>query len=411
VVGLAVGTGVVVVSEAVFGRPANRVEASARPAAADAPVTPYEKMVAALTAQAAAMTRGDERGWLAGVDPNQPKLQARYRAMFRTLRGLGISDFEYEPGVDVPDHRGVATLVTHVRFCFSTPACPDGFAPEIVQQVTLTPVRGRYVITKLAGSTNSTDLQPAPWESGGLVLRQGKRVVVAAAPAEARYLKQVVALGDKAAAVTDRYAALVGNPQQRYRIYLADAKAWRTWYGGDDSDTTIGLEIPLGEVESDVVLRMGMLRDPAELARTLQHEMGHVATVGGARQDGRYLYQTNQWLSEGVAEYIEWQPKGAAASDRRSSVRIAEHGKRPPATIAAAPLADDASDRSVDAFYGLGHFAVDCLARTYGEKQAFVFVRSRLREGLDLDASSRLAFGRPFATVDSGCVAWTRAHA
>jgi hypothetical protein len=331
--------------------------------------------------------------------------------MFRTLRGLGLSDFEYEPGVDVPDQRGVATLVTHVRFCFSLPACPDGFAPEIVQQVTLTPVRGRYVITALSTPSNATDLQPAPWESGGLVLAQGKRVVVAAAPAEAGHLKQVVAVGDKAAAVTDRYAALVGNPQQRYRIYLADPKAWRTWYGGDDSDTTIGLEIPLGEAESDVVLRMSMLQDPGELARTLQHEMGHVATVGGARQEGRYLYQTNQWLSEGVAEYVEWQPKGATASDRRSSVRIAEHGTRPPTTIAAAPLADDASDRTVDAFYGLGHFAVDCLVRTYGEKEAFTFVRSRLRDGLDLDVSSRLAFGRPFATVDRGCVAWTRAHA
>jgi hypothetical protein len=411
VIGLATGTVVFVVSRAVFSHPASTAHDISQAAPKGNPVTPYEKMVAALTAQAVAMTRGDERAWLAGVDPTQPKLQTRYRTMFRTLRGLGLSSFEYEPGVDVPDQRGIATLYTRVRFCFSLPTCPDGIAPVIVQKMTVGPVQGRYVITALATASNSTELQPTPWESGDLVLAQGKRVVVAAAPSEAKYLKQVVALGDKSAAVTDKYAALVGNPQKRYRIYLADPKGWRTWYGGDDSKTTIGLEIPLNQAESDVVLRMSLLKDPAELAKTLQHEMGHVATVGGAQQEGRFLYQTNQWLSEGVAEYIEWLPKGATASYRRSSVRIAEHGKHPPKTIAAAPLTDSASDRTVDAFYGLGHFAVDCMVQTYGETKAFVFIRSRLREGLELDVSSRLAFGQPFATVDKGCVAWTRAHA
>ncbi len=56
---LAVGTGVVVVSEAAFGRPVSRSPAPAPAAAGDAPVTPYEKMVAALNAQAAAL---DPRG-------------------------------------------------------------------------------------------------------------------------------------------------------------------------------------------------------------------------------------------------------------------------------------------------------------------------------------------------------------
>jgi hypothetical protein len=411
VFGLAAGAGVAVVSRAVFGRSTGEGHALTRVAAKDTSTTPYEQIVTTLTAQAAAITHGDERGWLAAVDPGQPKLRARYRSMFRTLRGLGLSDFTYQPGTDRPDGRGIATVVSGVRFCFSLTVCPPGAAPQIRQQLTLAPIQGRYVITALSPPPSSTGLQPMPWESSGLVLAQGKRVVVAATKAEAKRLTQVVALGDQAAAVTDRFAVLVGNPQPRYRIFLADPASWRTWYGGDDSDSTIGLEVPLGQVESDVVLRMSMLTDPVELARTLRHEMGHVATVGGARQDGQYLYQQNQWLSEGVAEYIEWLPKGATASYRRDSVRIAEHGRHPPRTIAAAPLAESATDRSVDAFYGLGHFAVDCLVRTYGERAAFVFVRARLRDGQELDAASRRAFGRPFAVVDQGCVAWTRAHA
>jgi hypothetical protein len=391
-------------------------EAAARPAVAPArpsavPLTPYEKMGVVLKEQAAALLRGDVRGWLAAVDPRQPKLRGQYQTMFRSLRGLSVSQFEYYPSPSQPDRRGVVVVDTDIRFCFGLASCPPEVAPRIGQKLTMAQLRGRYVITRLARATHPSALQPTPWESGSLVFRQGKRVILAAAPSEAEHLGQVAALADKAAQVTDRFAGYVGNPQRRYRVFLADAKAWRTWYGGDVDKTTIGLEIPLNQAESDVVLRMSALRDPAELARTLQHEMGHVATVGGARESGQYLYQDNQWLSEGVAEYIEWLPRGATASYRRGSVRMVLHGTRPPHSIAAKPLSAAAGDRTIDAFYGLGHFAVDCMAQTYGQRRLFDFIRLRLRQGEDLDQASRHAYGKPFATIDTTCVAWIRQHA
>jgi hypothetical protein len=250
-----------------------------------------------------------------------------------------------------------------------------------------------------------------PWESGKLVVRQGKRVTVAAAPSEAEHLKQVVALADKAAASTDRVAGLVRNPVDRYRVFLADGKAWRGWYGGIKDKTTIGLEVPLGQAESDVILKMSALRDPAELSRTIRHEMGHVATISATRESGGYEHDANLWLTEGVAEYIEWSPRGATASYRRSSVRRAVRGSGRPATIAAAPLSQKAGGRTIDAFYGLGHFAVDCMARTYGEAKMYDFVRLRVREGTTLDGAARGAYGSTFAKVDKACVGWIRQHA
>jgi hypothetical protein len=387
------------------------VAAADPPSAAPIPLTPYETMVGVLKDQAAALMRGDERGWLAAIDPGQPKLRAQYRNMYLSLRGLGISHFEYSPGIQTPSKAGVATITVDIYFCFSLDVCTLAIAPIVRQTLTFAPIRGKYAITRLKKSTNQTWLQPTPWESGTLVFAQGKRVTVAAAPSEAKHLKQVVKLADKAAAVTDRFAGFVDNPQKRYRIFLADTKTWRSWYGGETDKWTTGLEIPLNESQSDVVLKMSQLRDPAELARTIQHEMGHVATVGGATQSGDFLYQENQWLSEGVAEYIEWSPRGATASYRRGSVRYVLRGSHRPKSIVAKPLGDNASDRSIDAFYGLGHFAVDCMAHVYGQRKMFDFIRLRLRLGEDLDLAARQAYGKPFATVDKTCVAWIRQQA
>ena len=381
------------------------------PSAVPVPRTPYELLLAVTKEQAAALLRGDEPGWLAAVDRGQPKLRKRYRGMYRSLRALGVSQFEYRPSTPTLGRNGAITTETTINFCFSMDACPRDMAPTIRQTLTFKSLGGRYTITGLAKSRNETWLQPTPWEGGNLVFAQGKRVTVAGAPSQAKHLEQVAALADKAASVADRVAGFVGNPQQRYRVFIADNKSWRSWYGGESGKWTTGLEIPLNRAQSDVVLKMSALRDRAELARTLQHELGHVATVGGATEENDFLYRENQWLSEGVAEYVEWSPRGATASYRRTSVRLAVRGSHRPKSIVAKPLSANASDRTIDAFYGLGHFAVDCMAQEFGQRKMFDFIRLRLRLGEDLDRAARHAYGMPFATVDKACVAWIRQRA
>lgn len=390
------------------------------PIAAATPATAFDTAAVALDKQAAALIKGDETAWLAAVDPAQPKLQARYRSMYASLRGLGVSQFEYHPYIRASKGEAATTVAmgADISYCFSMDTCPGysdsspwSGAPRISQALTLKLVGGSYVITDLGKAAEPNHLQPTPWESGDLVFAQGKRVTVAGAPSQAKHLEQVAALADKAASVADRVAGFVGNPQQRYRVFIADNKSWRSWYGGESGKWTTGLEIPLNRAQSDVVLKMSALRDRAELARTLQHELGHVATVGGATEENDFLYRENQWLSEGVAEYVEWSPRGATASYRRTSVRLAVRGSHRPKSIVAKPLSANASDRTIDAFYGLGHFAVDCMAQEFGQRKMFDFIRLRLRLGEDLDRAARHAYGMPFATVDKACVAWIRQRA
>jgi hypothetical protein len=224
--------------------------------------------------------------------------------------------------------------------------------------------------------------------------------------AERKYFKRVLPVAEKAAAVNDHFAGLVGNPQRKYRIYLAGAKQWKTWYGGVTDNWVIAYAMPLNAAGSDVVLNIAQLKNNRQImASTIQHELGHVVTLGGTDRAGS---RGDMWLEEGIAEYIGWYPKSATASWRRDSVRSVINSSKRPKSIAASGLAGDASPAASDAFYGLGHFAADCLASKYGESALFDFVRLYLREERDLDPASREAFGKPFATVDKSCVAWIR---
>jgi hypothetical protein len=392
--------------------------AAVAPTAEATPVTPFDTASAALDAQATALLKGDEKGWLAAVDPAQPKLQQRYHTMYSSLRALGVSQFEYHAFIRDSKEKSATTVAVGVdiSYCFSMDSCPEysssGWTgpPQIAQSVTLKPVGGHYVITSVGKAAEPNHLQPTPWESGDLVFAQGKRVTVAAPRNEAGHLAAVVAAADKAALVNDRFAGYVGNPQKRYRVYLADDKTWLSWYGGQSENKwVVGYAIPLNEAESDVVLRASqLLGDRKVLETTVQHELGHVVTIGGVHGGGN---DRDLWLIEGIAEYIGWSPYPATSSWRRDSVRAAVHGKHPPTTIAAKPLADNASDQAGDAFYGLGHFAADCMAQKFGQRKLFDFVKLTLRDGYGYEQASQEAYGKPFSTVDKACVSWIRAQA
>jgi hypothetical protein len=398
-------------------KPGASPEAAAQAAPSDRPApsapataaTPYDKAVAALDAQTTALLDGDENGWLAAVDP---KLKARYRSLFRNLRGLGVSGLRYEPGVGRPvanDPAAVAIKVDLV-YCYTAGMCPEhpagGWdrAPRIAQQLTLEPAGGAYVITAAGPAPKPDAHQPTPWESGDLTFAQGKRVVVAAGAGEQKYLKTVLPVADRAAAVADHYAALNGTPQQRYRIFLASEKQWKTWYGGENDKWAIGLAVPLNKRGIDVIIRMSGMDDALTLSTTVQHELGHVVTLTGAfRSDAG----ENTWLSEGIAEYIAWKPRSAAQSLRRYSVRW-QLGRAPMKSMVPVPPGPKAPARAGDAFYGLSHLAVDCMAHRYGDPKLLHFVRLVLTDGDEVDRAARDAYGVPFKTVDKSCTAWIR---
>jgi len=396
----------------VVGRPdapAGTVAARAIPP----PPTPYDQAVAVLAEQSAALLSGDEKTWLAAVD--QP-LKARYRSMFRSLRALDVTRFDYDPGYSRPvtGDPAAVTFRSEIAYCLSTDMCPGKTGsewtqpPRLKQKLTMKPVGGRYVITAAAQSEPDDPRRPLPWENSELVALRGTRVTLVAAPAQRALLAKVLPVAEAAAIANDRFAALVGTPQSRYRIYLAGEKQWRTWYGGENDQWTIGLAIPLNMYGIDVMMRMKELaKNPVMLRVALRHELGHVVTLSGAvRADAA----DDTWLSEGIAEYIGWAPSSAARSLRRYSVRWALGGAARQKSMVPPRPGPAASSRAGDAFYGLSHLAVDCMAKKYGDKKLLTFVRLVLAQDNEYDQAAKGAYGVPFATVDRACVKWIRAQ-
>jgi hypothetical protein len=375
-------------------------------------VAPYDRAVGVLREQSAALLRGDENAWLAAVSPG---LRSRYHHMFRALRALEVTRFEYEPGIAQPvrgDPAAVAFRV-EVSYCLGTDMCP-GVAgsewqqpPHIEQRITMKRQGPGYVISTAGPGPGDDPRRPAPWENGELAVLRGSRVTLLAAPAQRKHLARLLPVAEAAARVDDRFAAMLGTPQSRYRVYVAGDAQWRSWYGGEDNDWAVGLAVPLNMYGIDVVLRLSELEDDPKFLRVaLQHELGHVVTLSGAyRADAA----DDTWLSEGVAEYIGWSPRTAEKSLRVGSVRWAVRNHPPKSMVPAQP-GPGAPSRAGDAFYGLSHFAVDCMARTYGERALFTFVRLVLTQDNGYDQAARDAYGLAFAAVDKACVSWTRSR-
>jgi hypothetical protein len=399
-----------------FGSKKHPESLGAAPAAAATPTippTPYEQAVKALTDQAAALTRHDYAAWIGAVDPHQPAVRKQFEQLYATFQSLHVTHFEWDNSVGGSTKNPVQVNADMV-FCLSTKSCPvyisgsDDGPSHIPMKLTLKEVAGHWLITKAAKGAYKSQLQPYPWEAGDMVFAQGSRVTVGAPKSLAGQMKTVLTIADKAAKTDDRFANLVGNPQLRYRVFLATDKAWKTWYGGNDADYAVAYTIPTGSVSSDVVLHMPKLEgDRAELKVVLQHEMGHVATLSNLTSGD----DADLWLMEGVADYIGWLPQHTRQDWNFPAVQDALHGSHPPKSIVESSLKNDASDRAVARFYGLGHFAVECLASKYGEAKAMDFVRLKLRvEDNDLDDASQQAFGLPFKTVDKACVTWMKQH-
>lgn len=386
----------------------------AAPAAAATPTTPptpYDRAVKALSDQAAALIRHDHAGWMAAVDPKQPALRKRFEQFYAAFQALHVTHFEYHSSLGGGPPSPVQ-LNAVMAFCLSAATCPEYEAgsdydgpPHIAEKLVLKPLAGRYVISKLSKANYPSQLQPFPWEAQSLVYAQGKRVTVAAPKSLAGKMKSVLAVADKAALTDDRFAVLMKNPQQRYRVFLADDKAWKTWYGGGNARYAVAFTVPTAAAGSDVVLHMSQLR-ASDLKVVVQHEMGHVATLSNLTTGDA----NDMWLKEGVADYIGWLPQHTHQDWDFPAARSALHGSHPPKSIVEAPLAPSSSDETANRFYGLAHFAVECMAAKYGEGRAMNFVRLRLREADDLDTAAQQAFGTSFSTVDKGCVSWMKQH-
>jgi hypothetical protein len=349
---------------------------------------------------------------------SDPRTSAFFQHRYESLRALHVTQFSFEHD-DMPEwsppEAPYFTYPTDSVYCFSLPACPkfeadlpEG-APHISEDYTFSLLGGQWLITTVTPADHRFRLQPAPWEAGDLVFAQGRRVTVAAPASLAKKLPAVVSAADAAAVVDDRFARLIGNPQQRYRIYLADAKSWKRWFGQQVQDDVDGYAIGINGVQSEVVIQAATAGTGSDLRNLLQHEMGHVATLSGSDAGNAQSAAGFgvEEISEGIAEYIAYWPKRARDSGRVAAVRRLENGPHRPRTIGAWG-GHWASAKEADGYYGFAHFVMDCLAQTYGESKMIEFVKQVARDGKKQQDVAPAVFGKSFDAVDQGCLTWIR---
>ncbi|MEU6074057.1 hypothetical protein [Micromonospora sp. NPDC047074] len=400
-------------------RPATAASASAAPSPT-ASLSPHDAVEAMLKAQAEALLRGDEAGYLAPVDKSYTALYGHFRNQFKILRALRISAWQimmgipavYPQGPGAEKHRVQLDVV--VSYCFATPTCPPpSRLTSDAAQFTYRPkvsLRGNgYLITGLnQPATDAYSLRPLPWEWDSLVFQDGERVTVAAPPAQAKRLGEVTAAADRAARITDRYAEVAGRqPPPRYVVFLAGNKEWNRWLGGQDAKYAVGYAYQSGKIRSDVVLKMSAL-GRSNLEPVLRHEFGHVVTSTGSDDRAAGIYNSKQWITEGIAEYIEFAPQGPTASGTMRAVRSHVQRGKWASTIELAPLPESASDEAASVFYGLSHLAISCMASRYGEANMFQWAMNALHGDLNYDEAAEKHFGVGFKTVNTTCTSYIR---
>jgi hypothetical protein len=364
-----------------------------------------------LEAQSRALVAGDEAAWLDAVDPSKPALVAQYRALFTRLQAMHVAGW-WQATMDGKHTAAEINYIQRVQvalyYSLLEPLPQD--TNEVIQQhradmeLWFVAPAGKLLISDL--KTPKTDKRrPTPWEATDLTSVSGKRVLLAAGPALKDRLATVLPIAEQAASVADRFAKWEPAPES-YIVYLATAKEFKSWYGGHPKDTTTAYAIPISRYTFDVVVDTSRVK-PADMAETLRHEMSHVTTLRGAK-DNSDIFGSKDWLTEGIAEYAAITGVGGSKSDFMGSVRAhIRSGEWTGRVDSGRPYGAEATS----AYYGISYLALKYLADTYGQKKMFEFFNQARRLDKSVDQASRTAFGKPWEGIQRACASHVRSVA
>ncbi|GIF73448.1 hypothetical protein [Asanoa siamensis] len=376
----------------------------ASPQPGDPPFVKHAWAKARITDSLAAMNKAMRDGNLgAFVKPAaDKKIRAELERRFRSLRAMKASAFtialDSGPTDDKPvggfDQWGVGLSISH---CYVVTSCEN--QKLLVDTVWRDSAKGYQLVT-FSNVTNANG--PQPWEVSTLTAAVGSRAIVAAPAALSSRARSFLPAAERAAKIADRY--VLGEKPDRYVVYLAGASDWKKWFGGTE-DWAIGFAIPSSDERSDIVLRADELsRGYAE--SVMKHEMGHVATLAG--RDYRDYNGENWWLTEGIAEYVEWDGRPVNAYDRELNSRRMVREKKFKGDLEKLVPKDNAPDWQIDGAYGLGYYATRCIADQYGHDKLMRFADAVLRGGRPSAAEAEPILGVDWPTVTKRCFTYTK---
>lgn len=405
---------------AVCGPPAALTRLLAKPSespVAKAPVPPVKRSADVLVEQAHALLAGDEAGWLKDVTANDPPLRQRYRDIFVSLRGLGVTRFD-----PAPASAGPGQVQVSITYCLASGHCcqtDDACRVRLPVQPFEVP-KTRWMVTFAfeAEAMRITGLQtpqrdqskgwPAPWETGPLTIHSNSRVIVAAPPSLADLAALAFAQAQSAAPLIDSYTT-VWRPPLRYIIYLADGEAFNNvWFGGKPPwETEIaGYAVSqIRHVQYEVVLKVPFEAEPTQLVR---HEMAHVATLDSA-DTGRVIgLQQHSWFTEGIAEHAAYHGQPATADRRVQAAKSYVVNQWAGDLTQPAKAKDPTTNPPRNIKYALGHLAVTCLVNEYSFSSMLNFFSLLVRDDKGLDTAARASFGSSWQAVNDHCAAYIR---
>lgn len=349
--------------------------------------------------QATALLAGDEKGYLAIVDPDNADLVATHKRRFRTLRALGLGVWTQKVSGGLRDAGSRTWTVTiRISYCFGDPSCRAAHVPV---ESTWKLKNDSLVLAELKNSTEEVN-GPRPWEVDELQAAQGKRAVVAASKNNAWRLREGVRFADRAAAIADRFARWDTAPN-RYVVFLAGPSEWNRWYGHDQPDWAAAWAVPVSNTATEVVIRTQHVRQ-AELEQLLVHELTHVTTLAGKR-DG--VDASTWWLLEGIAEYAAMGDRPVSAYDAlvptRTFVRTKWNGDPAVSPPGSGASLDEAGGR-----YGVAFLAIRRIAQRYGEDAMLDFFGRVVHDDETLDQAATAALGASWTAVKADCARFIR---
>ncbi|HEY7222716.1 MAG TPA: hypothetical protein VH561_03760 [Micromonosporaceae bacterium] len=369
------------------------------PPAADAPASDWNTWARRAVDeevgwQAAALVKGDEKAYLAPVDPDDSSLRTELRHRFEVLREMGVGQWTQEVR-GRPDVTGELSWHADIRvnYCFGDSTC------RLNSLVIGTDWRmdGEQLLLTDVDESAEDQAGPRPWETGELAVATGKRTVVASSPYLKYRLADTLKAAEKAAAVADTLAHWYGPPS-RYVIFLAGGSDWSSWYGFSKPEWSAGVYI--NRTDNEVVIN-STVHDPTE---TLVHELTHVATFAG-KDAGRS--EATWWLEEGIAEYATMIGKPVSKYDAMAPTRtfVRKSWDGDPAVDRPS---DDASLDEAAARYGVAFLAVRRMADLYGQNAMLDFFGAVVHEGTSLDDAAQAVFGKSWKTVSADCASFIR---
>ena len=356
-----------------------------------------------LEMQSQALLRGDEKAFLAPIDPSAKTARAVYERIYHNMRAMHVAAWSQTS--DTGDY--VTNVTTpydvDVEYCLVVTTCTDTSAEWHVSAVLK---NGKAVIESYKAPTPSEyTSEPFPWEVATLTAVVGPRVVVAASGAWSGVLKKALPIAERAAQAADKYAHW-GKPGE-YVLYLASISEGKTWFDGGLRNAD-GVTYTIEPHDLQVVALMPDAEETAYagtggLNTVIQHEFGHVATLQGDSSD-----RGHDSFIEGIAEYCAYTGHTSWATLRLDNVRdYIRTGKWSKSIY----LTSEITSKSVltgSAAYGIGYLGLRYLVATYGLTKMLDFWGDVERSDDTLNQASVSEFSKPWTSVNASAAAYVK---